>query len=27
LILDHYHLGKALLKRQIKGVENPVNEN
>ena len=26
LILDHYHLGKALLKRQIKGVENAVNE-
>lgn len=24
LILDHYHIGKALLKRQIKGVEHPV---
>ena len=24
LILNHYHLGKALLKRQIKGVEHPV---
>lgn len=23
LILDHYHIGKALLKRQIKGVEQP----
>jgi len=26
LILDHYHIGKALLKRQIKGVEHPVEE-
>lgn len=24
LILNHYHLGKALLKRQIKGIEHPV---
>ena len=24
LILDHYHIGKALLKRQIKSVEHPV---
>jgi hypothetical protein len=24
LILDHYHIGKALLRRQIKGVEHPV---
>jgi hypothetical protein len=24
LFLDHYHIGKALLKRQIKGVEHPV---
>ena len=24
LILNHYHLGKALLKRQLKGIEHPV---
>ena len=24
LILNHYHLGRALLKRQIKGIEHPV---
>ena len=24
LVLDHYHLGRKLLKRQIKGVESPV---
>ena len=27
LILNHYHLGKALLKRQIKGIEHPVQTN
>ena len=27
LILDHYHIGKALLKRQIKGVEHPVEDS
>jgi len=27
LILDHYHIGKALLKRQLKGVEHPVEDS
>ena len=27
LILDHYHIGKALLKREIKGLEHPIEND